>query len=216
MKSRTCSFSGLAIGTLLTCPLVGRGGEPPGDTRPEWSIFRAHCRELARQLDRTQSPLDEAEKRRLQSLLEPRPADPDGASEAVQGILDAHCLAVVHINPESRVKATRGRAPAILEAGRKTAFLIKVENDAGVTHTLAVRGPQLASAREAGPERWLTAVLGAGRLNGEHVQYVVLLLGAVGDGKREATLQFDVGQGSQDLGFRSDLPILCSIRGARK
>jgi hypothetical protein len=33
-------------------------------------------------------------------------------------------------------------------------------------------------------------------------------------GKREATFQFDVGQGTQDLGFRAEVPILFAIQKA--
>ena len=33
-------------------------------------------------------------------------------------------------------------------------------------------------------------------------------------GQREATLSFDVGQGSQDLGFRSEIPVLFNVRPA--
>jgi hypothetical protein len=31
-------------------------------------------------------------------------------------------------------------------------------------------------------------------------------------GKREATLKFDVGQGTQDLGFRAEVPVLFTVR----
>jgi len=35
-------------------------------------------------------------------------------------------------------------------------------------------------------------------------------------GKREATLQFNVGQGTQDLGFRAEVPVLFTITEARR
>jgi hypothetical protein len=31
-------------------------------------------------------------------------------------------------------------------------------------------------------------------------------------GKREATLAFDAGQGTQDLGFRAEVPVLFTVR----
>jgi hypothetical protein len=43
---------------------------------------------------------------------------------------------------------------------------------------------------------------------------VILRLRSSEAGKREATLQFDVGQGTQDLGFRAEVPILFTVRPA--
>ena len=45
-------------------------------------------------------------------------------------------------------------------------------------------------------------------LNGAPVEYVLLTLTPKEAGLREATLSFDVGQGTQDLGFRGELPVL--------
>ena len=45
-------------------------------------------------------------------------------------------------------------------------------------------------------------------LSGAKEEYVILRLTAHGAGKREATLTFDVGQGTQDLGYRAEVPIL--------
>ena len=55
------------------------------------------------------------------------------AVERLQSILDAHVLAIVQINAESRVKVEIGPAkPELVEAGTRL-FLVKVFNDAGVT-----------------------------------------------------------------------------------
>ncbi len=45
-------------------------------------------------------------------------------------------------------------------------------------------------------------------LSGLSVEYVVVQLYSRDAGRREATLTFNVGQGTQDLGFRSELPVL--------
>jgi hypothetical protein len=54
------------------------------------------------------------------------------------------------------------------------------------------------------------------RLNGHPIEYAVLSLSTQEVGMREATLSFDVGQGTQDLGFRGELPVLfrCIRAGA--
>jgi hypothetical protein len=49
-------------------------------------------------------------------------------------------------------------------------------------------------------------------LTGAHLEYLPLRLVAHEAGKREATLKFDVGQGTQDLGFRAEVPVLFTVR----
>jgi hypothetical protein len=136
---------------------------------------------------------------------------------AVQRQLDPHCLVGVTINPESRVKAARGPARATLKQGKPSYFLIKVQNDAGVTQALALTSPQLITQDgRKSAERWLEAAVvptspAAARLNGRELEYVIVRLRTEQTGKREANLIFDVGQGTQDLGFRAEVPILFTI-----
>src|SRR5258707_2477582 len=49
-------------------------------------------------------------------------------------------------------------------------------------------------------------------LSGLKVEYAIGLLYSNEAGKREATIAFDVGQGTQDLGFRGEVPILFDVR----
>jgi hypothetical protein len=51
-------------------------------------------------------------------------------------------------------------------------------------------------------------------LSGPRVEYALALFYSSDSGKREATIGFDVGQGTQDLGFRGELPVLFEIRPA--
>jgi hypothetical protein len=122
-------------------------------------------------------------------------------------LLESRCLMRVTINPESRVKAARGPATARLRRDGENVFLIRIQNEAGVTHPLKV-------SVNDGEGNWLkskiTAVSEKG-LSGSPVEYVLLRLTARASGKREATLTFDVGQGTQDLGFRAEVPVLFSI-----
>ena len=46
------------------------------------------------------------------------------------------------------------------------------------------------------------------------VEYAVALIYCSEAGQREATIGFDVGQGTQDLGFRGEVPILFEVRPA--
>src|SRR5260370_39609640 len=54
------------------------------------------------------------------------------------------------------------------------------------------------------------------RLSGLEVEYRILQLFSRDAGKREARLEFNVGQGTQDLGFRSQVDLLFNARAATK
>jgi hypothetical protein len=136
----------------------------------------------------------------------------------IQGALDPLCLVGVEINPESRVKVAAGPARAeLVESGWRT-FLVKVHNAAGVTAPLRVLSEQAKSMHnspaEALGDRWLDLSLFSGRplaganLTGLELEYRVVQLYSRDAGKRSAKLSFDAGQGTQDLGFRSDVEIL--------
>ena len=53
-------------------------------------------------------------------------------------------------------------------------------------------------------------------LSGLKVEYAIALIYSSEAGKREATLGFDVGQGTQDLGFRGEVPVLFDVRPGRR
>jgi len=161
------------------------------------------------------NPLSNEEKARL--------ADGDGGT--MEGVLDSKCLAVVTINPESRVKAVAGEAkPVLVEAGWSV-FLVKVINEAGVTAPLRVTSEQaipLAGSPKAKLEdRWLDLAIFRGRplsptLTGASIDYRIIQLYSRDAGRRAAVLTFDVGQGTQDLGFRSDLLVNFECRPTRE
>ena len=161
------------------------------------------------------NPLSNEEQARL--------AEGDGGT--MERVLDSKCLAVVTINPESRVKAVAGEAkPVLVEAGWSV-FLIKVINEAGVTAPLRVTSEQaipLAGSPKAKLEdRWLDLAIFRGRplsptLTGASVDYRIIQLYSRDNGRRAAVLTFDVGQGTQDLGFRSDLLVNFECRPTRE
>jgi hypothetical protein len=132
---------------------------------------------------------------------------PEMAATAAGNALELRCLLVVSINPESRVKAERGPAAAVLRRGTASVVVVKIVNEGGVTAPLAVGGPGI------GDGGWLEArFAGNPRLHGARVEYLLLRLTPREGGKREATFRFDVGQGTQDLGFRAEVPVLFSVR----
>jgi len=173
-------------------------------------------------------------------------------SEAVkrlQRVLDPHVLALVQINPESRVKVEQGPAkPELMEAGTRL-FLVKVINEAGVTAQLKVESPNSGDvyikstgspepAMELTPqqaaERWSDISLYPlptspyvsvslyqkppmlPRLSGLAVEYQILTIYCRDPGQRSAIISFNVGQGTQDIGFRNDMTVLFTARPARR
>jgi len=176
----------------------------------EFREMRRPCERLLEALADVKSPFPAQQAKALTTILLEGGKDPESAVKQIQELLDPYCLIQVTINPESRVKAARGPAHAEMPLDREKFFLVKVHNEAGVTHPLKVAGSQMRSARWLEAEVYSKAKERKG-LAGQKLEYVILRLKARQRGKREATLIFDVGQGTQDLGFRAEVPILFSV-----
>ena len=164
----------------------------------------------------------------------------DETSKTIQGILDPYCLALVDINPEARVKVTRGSAEARLIQNGWTSFLIKVHNEARSTAQLQVESPNADPAfynavgrpqPHASPDHLLTQAQVANRfleiqmfhnrpllanLSGLLLEYAVVQIYTKDAGQREVEIGFNIGQGTQDLGFRNTINILFNIRRSVK
>ncbi len=152
----------------------------------------------------------------------------DKAAEAIQKVLDVRCLAGVNINPESRVKVARGAAEAQLVEQGWRVFLVKVHNEAGVTAPLKATSPNAEPLhkRSTGspdpkpsvtpaevPNRWLDIMTFdqqplVAKLSGLNLEYRIVQVYSRDKGKREALLGFNVGQGTQDVGFRNEIAVL--------
>ncbi len=158
------------------------------------------------------------------------------AVAAIQKVLDPLSLVTVEINPESRVKAAAGPVPKKLVQQGWTVFLVKVVNEAGITAPLEAASPN--AAKIVGPSsgspdpppglydaevanRWADIRMFNERpmtptLSGLAVEYRLIQIFSRDTGKREARIGFDAGQGTQDLGFRSDVDILFDAAPATK
>jgi hypothetical protein len=147
----------------------------------------------------------------------------------IQKLLDQHALFLVHINPEARVKLKRGPADAVLQQGGYAPAIIKVTNDSTVTKKLRLTSPQalpIYAGGEAGKiktadikDRFLDIEMYdkaplTDKLSGLKAEYALALIHSSQAGKREAIFAFDIGQGTQDLGFRAEVPVLLDIRPA--
>jgi hypothetical protein len=158
----------------------------------------------------------------------------------IQQVLDGQVLLFVKLNPEARVKVTRGPAPAVLQQRGFTPFLVKVINESAVTQPLQIASPQsgpvyagvakLSMQRERQEhlrenenvnreDRFLQVEMFSNppmtrNLSGLKVEYALALIYSSETGQREAILSFDIGQANQDLGFRGEVPVLFAIRPA--
>ena len=188
--------------------------------------LKAQAKRVAESLEILGEPLTKEQSTSLQAMLSE--ADNDKTVAAIQKILDPLALAGVTINPESRVKVVRGEAAAKLHEQGWRVFLVKVYNEAGVTARLRTNSPNAAplyqrSTGAADPKpsvklddvanRWLDIASHDQQpllptLSGLELEYRVISLFSRAHGKREAKLEFDVGQGTQDLGFRNELNVL--------
>jgi len=178
------------------------------------------------------APISAADKHALETAL--NNADANFATDAIQRVLDRYCLFAVNINPESRVKVAVGPAkPELVEKGWRQ-FLVKVRNEAGVTAELRAVSPNALSLYEGGwgstpsdkayskqgtsppsnaRELWLDLQMFNQQplheqLSGLGLEYRIIQLYSRDAGKREAKLSFNVGQGTQDIGYRNDVDVL--------
>jgi len=212
---------------LLALSLAGRlrGEELEPVAGVEAQPLMAQVKRIEEALTFVGSPLSREESAALASAYEkPGPE----SVEAIQKTLAPHVLIAIDINPESRVKVARGPSKAELLQGGWRVFLVRVHNQAGVTAELKVESPnaQLPYKQSRGsPEppvsvapsevanRWVDLSLFSNQplqkqLSGLALEYRILEVYARDAGKREAKIAFNVGQGTQDIGFRNEVNVL--------
>lgn len=122
-------------------------------------------------------------------------------------------LITITISPESRVKAASEDIATELQQGVWKEFLIEIENAAGITAPLTIESEQLMqNSDDTSRDRWLQIELTPdGALTGERDELRTLRIKSRDSGIRTAIFNFNAGQGTQDLGFRSDVLITFKV-----
>lgn len=198
---------------------------PAGAQAPKLDVVDVEGQPLAANVTRLLQALDflgtPLSKEQTAALTE---AAKDRDAKKLQQLLDPHVLVQVTINPESRVKAARGPATATLQQSGYTPVILKVRNDSTVTKPLAISSPQAGPVYNTkdgkdGKGRFLEVEMYTkqpmtANLSGLKLEYAIALIHSSESGKREATLAFDVGQGTQDTGFRGEVPVLFEVKPA--
>ncbi|HMJ90810.1 MAG TPA: CehA/McbA family metallohydrolase, partial [Candidatus Acidoferrum sp.] len=209
---------------LLSCVLAFSASAAPLTivTNVEVQPLHAQAKRVAQALSSLGAPLGEAESQQIEAAA----SLPAGkAVEQIQAVLDHHCLFGVTINPEMRVKVIAGEAKPELDENGWRVFLVKVANEAGTTAKLNASSPNAkklhGSPAEDVTNRWLDlAMFDAQPLNaalsGLRLEYRIIQLYSRDAGKREAKVSFDAGQGTQDIGFRSEVDMLFNARAAHE
>ncbi|HEY0082993.1 MAG TPA: CehA/McbA family metallohydrolase [Pyrinomonadaceae bacterium] len=205
------------------------------DAGVEVQPLAAQVRRLVEAMEYLGEPFSSTERRALERASEQE--DAARALAAFREVLDARSLFFVEISAESRVRVTRGRAEATLVEKGWRSFLVRVRNEAGVTAQLKAASPNALAVYARGrsetipggfsldprptqkikpsevANRWLDLSMFdrqplEPRLSGLLYEYRIIQLYSRDRGRREAQIGFNVGQGSQDIGFRNDVSIL--------
>ena len=209
----------------------------------DWQPFTAQVKRLTEALEYLGSPLDAKTQASLKEALAEK--NLTNASEKIQSALDVHCLFIVNINPEMRVKVAAGPVKSELVEQGWRQFLVKVVNESGTTAPLRAVSPNALSVYSdegGGPKRsasdqfyrdkgqtptladnaqlWLelqtydAQPLGK-NLSGLPLEYRIVQLYSRDAGRREGKISFNVGQGTQDIGFRNEVDTLFNCLPAR-
>lgn len=203
---------------LLMSPMAVIADDLPQSSTVEVQPMLLQVKRLREAMDYLGEPFAQATKDKLAKAAMLK--DDAEARALVQEALDPYCLFGVAISPESRVKVMQGPAkPELVEAGWRQ-FLVKVVNKAGVTAPLRAVSANALPLRNSPDSdlrnRWLELGMFNGRplspnLSGIDLEYRVIQLYTRERGKRAAVIAFNVGQGSQDIGFRNDVPTTFTI-----
>lgn len=210
------------FGVLASSPDARlRAADFPTVTNVDLQPLKAQARRVVEAMNHLGFPLSESEQQELDAAFAEEHVGT--ARESIQHVLDRRALFGVHINPEMRVKVSQGPAAPVLHENGWSQFLVKIHNESGTTAQLAAGSPnarRLHNSPAAEVEdRWLDLMLFdaqplPARLSGLELEYRIVQLYSRDAGRREARVSFNVGQGTQDLGFRNEADVLFDCQPA--
>ena len=220
----------LALGFAMPAYAFRVSGDdaPGGNLQP----FIAEISQIEATLKLLGQPLSSTDQALIQAAFSKQ--NSESAISSVEAILDRYVLAVVNLNAETQVTVTRGEARASLVQDAARAFLVRVNNQSGVTSQLSVESPNSGavyvpssgSPEPAGRlvsadvrERWADIALFSqppmeDRLTGIPLQYVILIVSSRDFGERSAQIAFNVRERSEDPVASRGISVLFNIARA--
>jgi hypothetical protein len=157
------------------------------------------CGRLAEALQSIGAPLPAGALASLQKTAQG--GDDASITRKVQDVLDPLCLAALEIGADGKLEATPALHGIELEENGWRTVLVKVINKAGVSSRLRVESPasrpMAHSPADEVAGRWLGLSVFDGRplateLSGLGLEYRIIQLSAIGQGEREAAIEFNV------------------------
>ena len=239
MKLRRTEFGrAMATMALVFIPLVPlplTAATLPLVNGVEWQPLEAQARRVVEAAEFIGEPFTREQRDAVEAAIREKDA------AKLQKAFDERCLFGVHINPEMRVKVQQGPAkPELMEQGWRS-FLVKVHNESGSTAALQTASPNALTLWERDARRdstpsgqlfrradapadpsnlWLDLSMYDKQplkdtLGGLPLEYRIIQLFSRDAGRREAKIVFHAGQGTQDVGFRSEADVLFNCEPAR-
>lgn len=214
------------LGWIFAATWTSLGAEFPRATQVESQPLKAQVRRVLEAMDTLGFPVAPADRQQIDTAL--NGDDAEVVRREVQTVLDRYALYGVEINPEMRVKVSQGPAKPVLHEQGWSQFLVKVHNESGTTAELKAVSPNAGELfRREGDKRplgaredsWLDVQMFNGQpmnrtLSGLELEYRIIQLFSRDAGKREAKMSFNVGQGTQDIGFRNEVDLLFDCQAA--
>jgi hypothetical protein len=218
---------------LLTFLLVSVCGlqalESLPEAKVEYQPFISATERLLDALRFVGAPLTDQDEKAIRQLLTDH--DQEKAVRGIQKVLDAYCIAGVHINPEGKLTVEAGPVnKKLVQQGWRT-FLVKVYNRANNTSQLVANSPNaLPQFRKSNSSklpsmditpaqvanRWLDLSMVDQRplnknLSGLSLEYQIIQLFSRDVGRRQASLRFTIGEGAntQENGNEVTLNFQC-------
>ena len=139
---------------------------------------------------------------------------------AIAATVEPSVVLRVDVNPESRVKLAAVSPLPDLVVDRTHRFLLEVRNEARIHAPLRI----VASDRSVDPPRparfcdigIVDSFASSSVLSGAEREWKIVEIRCTEQGRREVHLEADVGQGTQDLGFRAAADLLLKGVSARR
>src|SRR6218665_3530218 len=165
--------------------------------------FLFQTKRLIETLDYLGTPVSPADKLEIENIIA---KNEEESRPHIQKALDKYALFSVVINPESRVSVQAGAAKPILQQNGWNTFLIKIENQAGITAKLQALSEQAKRDYDGGDKIYDYR---------KKIESKTVTKKNTAD-RGTGGFSFNCGKATQDIGFRNEADILFDCVASQK